>query len=63
MKMQYHLEIYEPDMSGCVAGHYENNTPFGALSIGDEISGMSLNSSDRQKNLRIIKLQHIFFGC
>lgn len=61
MKTQYHLEIYEPDMSDCVAGLYESDTPFGALSVGDEISGMSLNSSDRHKNLRIIKIQHIFW--
>lgn len=59
MKTQYHLEIYEPDMSDCVAGHYESDTPFGALCVGDEISGMSLNLSDRHKNLRIVKIQHI----
>lgn len=61
MKTQYHLEIYEPDMNGCVAGHYKSDSPFGALSVGDEISGMSLNVSDRQKDLRIIKIQHIFW--
>ena len=44
MKTQYLLEIYEPDMSDCVAGHYESDTPFGALCVGDEISGMSLNT-------------------
>lgn len=61
MKTQYHLEIYEPDMSDCVAGHYESSTPFGALCVGDEISGMSLNLSDRCKSLRIVKIQHIFW--
>ena len=61
MKTQYLLEIYEPDMSDCVAGYYENDTPFGALCVGDEISGMSLNLSERHKNLRIVKIQHNFW--
>ncbi len=32
-----------------------------APGIGDEISGMSLNLSERHKNLRIVNKQHIFW--
>ncbi|MDU5780542.1 MAG: hypothetical protein E6Z83_07015 [Pantoea sp.] len=60
MKTQYHLEIYEPDMSDCVAGHFKSDAPFGALSVGDEINGIPLNTSSSHKNLRIITTKHMF---
>lgn len=49
MKTQYILEIYDPEDLSCVAGLYESSTPFGALNVGDEISGHSLNHSESIK--------------
>ncbi len=61
MKTKYILEIYEPDDSSCVAASYESSTPFGALHIGDEINGHSLNMSESIKHLRITDIQHILW--
>lgn len=60
MKTEYHLEIYEPDDSDCVAGYYESNTPFHPLCVGDAIHGNSLNLSDRKFTVRVKDVQHIF---
>ncbi|HDK6887485.1 TPA: hypothetical protein ACTW1K_002019 [Raoultella planticola] len=61
MKTQYILEIYDPEDLSCVAGLYESNAPFGALNVGDEISGHSLNHSASIKNVKVTKIQHIFW--
>ncbi|MEB7889190.1 hypothetical protein NGK36_07745 [Hafnia alvei] len=61
MKTQYYLEIYEPEDSSCVAGYFESDTPFGALNIGEQINGASLNNTEEKKHLRIKDIQHIFW--
>ena len=61
MKTEYHLEIYEPDDSSCVAASYESSTPFAGMNIGDAIHGASMNLSDTNKSVRIKDIQHIFW--
>lgn len=61
MNTKYIMEIYDPEDSSCVAALYESSTPFGALNVGDEISGHSLSFSDSLKNVKITKIQHILF--
>lgn len=61
MKTEYHLEIYEPDDSSCVAASYQSNTPFSTLNIGDAIHGGSMNLSDTNKTVRVKDIQHIFW--
>ena len=61
MKMEYHLEIYEPNDSSCVAGTYLSDLPFATLSIGDAIHGSSMNHSNTNKTVRIKDIQHIFW--
>ncbi|MBB7656032.1 hypothetical protein HEM24_018220 [Escherichia coli] len=56
MKTQYILEIYDPEDLSCVAGFYESNAPFGALNVGDDISGYSLNHSASIKNVKVTKI-------
>lgn len=61
MKTQYILEIYDPEDSSCVAGLFESSRPFGALNVGDEINGNSLNHSESLKKVKITKIEHIFW--
>lgn len=61
MKTEYHLEIYEPDDSRCVAASYQSDTPFATLSIGDAIHGGSMNLSNTNKSVRVKDIQHIFW--
>lgn len=61
MKTEYHLEIYEPDDSRCIAASYQSATPFATLSIGDAIHGGSMNLSDKNKSVRVKDIQHIFW--
>ena len=61
MKTKYHLEIYDPEMNDCVVGSYKSDTPFGALSVGDEINGMTMDLSEMRQTLRIVKIQHIIW--
>ncbi|MBC3380425.1 hypothetical protein H8I69_15010 [Serratia fonticola] len=61
MKTEYHLEVYEPDDSSCVAASYQSNTPFGSLKVGEAIHGGSMNLSDQNRTVRITDIQHIFW--
>lgn len=61
MKTEYHLEIYEPDDSRCVAALYQSDMPFSTLSIGDVIHGGSMNLSNTNKSVRVKNIQHIFW--
>lgn len=61
MKTNHYIEIYEPNDNSCVAAHYESETPFGALHVGDEINGASLNNTSDKRHLRITDIQHIFW--
>ena len=61
MKTEYHLEIYEPDDSSCVAASYQSETPFTALNVGDAIHGGSMNHSETNKTVRVKDIQHIFW--
>lgn len=62
MKTEYHLEIYEPNDSRCVAASYQSDTPFATLSIGDAIHGGSMNLSNTNKSVRVKDIQHIFWA-
>lgn len=61
MKTEYHLEIYEPNDSSCVAASYQSDSPFATLSIGDAIHGGSMNLSDVNKTVRVKDIQHILW--
>lgn len=61
MRTDYHLEIYEPNDSSCVAASYVSNSPFMSLQIGDSINGISMNDSDLKYTVRIKDIQHIFW--
>ncbi|HED1422515.1 TPA: hypothetical protein R4S64_004603 [Kluyvera georgiana] len=61
MKTKYILEIYEPEDDSCVAGLYESDNAFGALHVGQEINGLSLNLAESQKSVKITKIEHIFW--
>jgi putative methionine-R-sulfoxide reductase with GAF domain len=61
VKIEYHLEIYEPNDSSCVAAAYQGSTPFMSLRVGDAIHGGSMNNSDTHKSVRIKDIQHIFW--
>ena len=56
MKIEYTLEIYEPDDDSCVFVVYKSETPFGALCVGDTIR------TDRTiVPLKITKIEHLFW--
>lgn len=61
MSDEYHLEIYEPDDSSCVAGSYIKNTPFPAMHIGEAINGNGLNLSLEKRTVRIKDIEHIIW--
>ncbi|EJB8414100.1 hypothetical protein [Vibrio navarrensis] len=61
MKMNYHLEIYEPEDPSCVAGYFESSSPFMTISVGDKISSHSLNQTDELKAVRVTKVEHILW--
>ncbi|CAM6939525.1 hypothetical protein QDQ61_18860 [Citrobacter freundii] len=61
MKTKYVLEIYEPDDDSCVAGLYESDNTFGALHVGHEINGFSLNMTESQNSVKITKIEHILW--
>ncbi|MFZ8766355.1 hypothetical protein LCE44_27340 [Vibrio harveyi] len=61
MKTEYHLEIYEPDDSACVAASYQSDSPFMTPNVGDAIHGGSMNLSDTNKTVRVADIQHIFW--
>jgi hypothetical protein len=61
MKTEYHLEIYEPNDSSCVAASYQSDVPFMSMRVGDAIHGGSMNLSDTNKSVRITDIQHIIW--
>ncbi len=61
IKTEYHVEIYEPNDSRCVAASYKSDSPFMAINVGDTVAGASLNLAENCQTLRIIEVQHIFW--
>ncbi|MBY3207044.1 hypothetical protein [Rhizobium laguerreae] len=57
-KTIYSLEVYEPGDDRSVAIDMKSDTPFGSISVGDEISSPTMRIGDR---LKATKIWHIFW--
>ena len=60
MNTEYEIEIYEPDDKQCIAGYHKSDSPFASPVAGDIISYGSLNLSDENRNLEVVKIKHIY---